>query len=256
MRESLFLLLAAGGSDLLVPGSAKPAHEGGLSYAAFESLRPKFAPSSWRGILNRLAAQRFLVKRLDSDTVQFRLSRLGEQWAVQNLFSGYMAGDNSQVSVVVLKPREGRKQRYARARRQLEEQGFYHVISGVYASQSGSYSDLLWQSLHDAGFMAVFFRVGANAAQPIGFRELLGDQNDEYTFQRKWTSVEQELSKLTVREEQEKKRTPAQKAAIGENIVSGLSLISSWSPLLYGEVVTRSQVEDLLRLIMDAYNGL
>lgn len=254
MRESLFLLLAAGGSDLLVAGSAQNSSQGGLSYADFGDLRPEFAASSWRGILNRLVSQRYVVKRLeegaDGSLVQFRLTRLGEQWATQNLFSGYIAGDNSQVSVVILKPRDGQKQRYSRARRYLEEQGFYHVISGVYASQSGGYSDLLWQSLHDTGFMAVFMRVGATATQPIGFRELLGDQNEEYTFQRKWIRIEQDLRKLIVRKEQEKELTTKEKAEIGQNVVSGLSLVGQWSPLLYADVISRPQVEEVLSLIM------
>lgn len=251
MQESILLLLAASGSDNLISGSSQPAQAGLLSYQDFEKLRPEIAASSWRGMLNQLVKQRFVVKRYQGKKVHFRLSRLGEEWAIQNLFPRWLDSDNSQVTLVVLKSRPEIKPQYSTVRQKLEEQGFYHVVSGLYASQTGQYSDLLWQQLHQAGFLTVFWKASLAATQPIGLRELLGDEDSDFLFQRQLVEIESKAKTVIANEKEEKGLSDQDILSIGDLLVSGLSLVGRWSGLVFGNVSSREDVLEVFKMLFE-----
>jgi hypothetical protein len=247
LRETLFLLLSSSGSNILVENTEISTLQVGLSYSDFEALRPDFAASSWRGILNRLVSQRYVLKRLVNDKTTFQLTRLGGEWFIKNVFSGFLAAQEDRMNLVLLKPSVGRKQTHARARRLLEERGYLNVMPGVYLSQTGTYSDLLWQSLSDCGFTSIFIRLPLDAARPIQLPEFLGSGTDQVAHQRQWTEVSKELSQLLLLAETEKELKPSHKKRIGQIIVSGLELTTQWTPFWSVEGIGKKEVVDLFR---------
>jgi hypothetical protein len=245
MRESLFLLLAAQGNNALVAGSELAVGEAGLGYKDFEALRPKFASSSWRGILNRLVEQRYVIKRLVGNLVVFQLSRLGEQWMLQNLLSSVLAEADQKMTLVILKPAtgsRGRKPLYVQAHRLLEERGYMSVSTGVFVSQSSSYSDLLWKNLESAGFMSVFLRVSPGEVRPIQLTELLLSQDDSLALQRQMREISTEIEEVLSIALNEKELTAKVKGRIGEAVVSGLSLCARWNPLFSSGGLSQTEV--------------
>jgi len=284
----------------------------GLSYADFSSLRPDTSASSWRGMMNQLVERRLVVKRMvrvkqpsnvePSDNsrivpvkdsrlhatrrVVFQLSRLGEEWLLQNAFANLLGGrqgpGNSEsfssvltgsersssegghplaerkLSLVLLKPAsttspdKGNKKarpNYKQAKKILSAAGYDSLMPGVYLSQSGGYSDVLWKSLEDNGFVSVFIRVPAQAMKPMSLSQLAqltGSFDEEMILQGKYqqiiTQVEQLLNKLT----KTKKLSPSHKKQIGELVVSGLTLITQWRPLWSEHSLSRADVQRLL----------
>lgn len=246
MRESLFLLLASAGPTALDPGFQAEHASRGLSYADLASLRPQYADSSWRGTLNRLVEQRYVFKRLSGSRVTFQLTRLGEEWTLQNLFSGLMAAEEERLSLVLLRPLKKRRQSYGRARRLLEERGYLGVIPGVYVTQSGGYSDLLWQNLQDAGFLSVFLRLPVDGARPIRLTEFLASINEQQVPQREWKRISGQVDELLSITLEQKELSPADKKRLGEMVVSGLGLASDWSPFWASEGLARDQIQSLV----------
>ncbi len=251
MRETLFLLLSSGGSNILVENSEITGDQRGLAYQDFESLRPEFAASSWRGILNRLVSRRYVQKRLIQDRTTFQLTRLGEEWFIKNIFSGFLAAQEDRISLVLLKPSVGRKQAYVKARRLLEERGYLNIMPGVYLSQTGTYSDLLWQSLSDAGFVSIFIRLPLDVARPIQLSEFMGSITDSLAHQRQWKEISKDISQLLLLIEKEKEWKPSHKKRIGQIVVSGLELTSQWTPFWASEGIGKAQATELIRQIFE-----
>lgn len=285
----------------------------GLSYADFSSLRPEVPASSWRGMMNQLVARRLVVKRSvraqqlsniesgddsavaakedgqsrSTRRVVFQLSRLGEEWLLQNAFTNLLGGRQPEfgnltpfsggqtgsersrsvvgqpaaerkLSLVLLKPatttlsgKGDKKTRpnYKQAKKILSAAGYDSLIPGVYLSQSGGYSDVLWKSLEESGFISVFIRVPAQAMKPMSLSQLAqltGSFDEEMILQGKYqqiiTQIEQLLNKLT----KTKKLSPSHKKQIGELVVSGLTLITQWRPLWSEHSLSRADVQRLL----------
>lgn len=251
MRETLLLMLAAGGNNDLAPNSLVSGESRGLSYADFTALRPDYAASSWRGTLNRLVEQHYALKNLTGKRVTFELTRLGEQWLTQNVFSGFLSAQEERMSLVLLRPSSGRKQAYGKARRLLEERGYQGVIPGVYVTQTGGYSDLLWQNLNSAGFVSVFLRIPVSAASPIRISEFIASISDPTSPQREWKRLSNELDELLTIAMSAKALKAGHKKRIGAVTVSGLELTSGWTPLLADTGLTQPEVQSLLNRIFE-----
>lgn len=243
-KEILFFLWLLEDTRVLLGEEAEnEAMPWSLGYEEFTELRPEYAASSWRVQLNRLVRDRLILKQTREKRTTFRLTRLGQE-RVQQLFFQSLFGESSDIlSVILLKPQNGRKTLYSSAHRILQAEGYRRLFTGVYLIPGTvPYTDFLWRSLQKQGFLPLFTQIRAREVRPASIGQLLLDENELYILQGKWVEfskrADEVLSMTKVRNVLESR----DKEEIGTVLVSGLSVLEQWSPLLEEGLASRQEV--------------
>jgi hypothetical protein len=214
-----------------------------LGYEEFMALRPNYADSSWRVQLNRLVRERLILKQTRQKRTTFRLTRLGQERVRQVFFQNLYQEKSDIYTLVLLKPRTGQKTQYSAVQRILESEGYLRFFTGVYLKPGKpSYSDFLWRSLSKQGFLPLFTQIRSQEVRPASLGEILLDENELYLLQASWQRFSSELDEVLSKMEVRKILESRDKDQIGRIIVSGLSAISKWSPVLEESLARREEV--------------